>query len=434
MQDTLINRDLKHSWHPFTQMKDHETVPPLLITHTKDCYLYDSTGKAYLDTISSWWCNIHGHNHPRITAALATQAATLSHTLYAGITHPPVIQLTEALMAITPETLNRVFYTDNGSTAVETALKCALGYFKRLNQPEKTQFIGLEQGYHGDTLGCMAVSQVSAFNAEFSSQYTTAYAIPVPETPEDIPRCVGILADYLDQHHTRVAALIVEPLLQAAGGFRVYSPDFLSQIRAVCQSYNILFIVDEVATGFGRTGRYFASDYCSDLAPDFMCLSKGLTNGTLPFAATLMTEAIYEAFYSDQKSDFFAHGHTYCANPLGCAIALETIQIMADDDRLNHASRVLAPQVATDIAALAMKDGVCNPRTLGTIGAVDVPGLHAHHLPYRQAGLDAGLLLRPLGDTIYFMPPLCISEKVYSQAIQTVGQILDSLLTRIRSA
>ena len=435
IQET-IKKDLAHSWHPFTQMKHHEANPPIPIKRTDGCYLIDMNNNRYMDTISSWWCTIHGHNHPMIVEALSTQAKTLCHTIYAGTTHQPVVDLSEQLVALTPDGLDRVFYTDNGSTAIEMALKCSVAYFKRKGYSQKNRFVSLEHGYHGDTLGCMSVSHVSEFNQEFSALATPAIKIPVPiETnkPDQlnmngfITYCANVFSGFLKSNNNEIAALVVEPLLQAAGGFRMYPPQFLDMLGSLCANYNVHLIVDEVATGFGRTGRYFAVDHVPNLKPDFLCLSKGLTSGTLPFAATLTTQKIYDAFYDDSKSKMFAHGHTYCANPLGCAVALATLAIFKKERTLDHV-QTLRAMLETKHANLAAIPGVFHVRQLGSILAMTIPELPTIHAELCERGRSAGFWLRPLGETLYFMPPLSIPVKTYEHLVDTVAEILTDIL------
>lgn len=433
---SLIEKDLAYNWHPFTQMKHHETHPPIPIKRTDGCYLIDMDNNRYLDTISSWWCTIHGHNHPAIVHALSTQAKTMCHTLYAGTTHQPVADLSEKLVAITPKGLNRVFYTDNGSTAIEMALKCSVAYFKRKGYSQKNRFVSLEHGYHGDTLGCMSVSHVSEFNQEFSALATPAIKIPVPiecNKPDQlnmngfITYCANVFSGFLKSNNNEVAALVVEPLLQAAGGFRMYPPQFLDMLGNLCTNYNVHLIVDEVATGFGRTGRHFAVDHIPNLNPDFLCLSKGLTSGTLPLAATLTTQKIYDAFYDDSKSNMFAHGHTYCANPLGCAVALATLSLFETDRTLDHVAKLSAMLDRKHDQFNAIH-GVLNTRQLGSIFAMTIPSLPSIHTELCARGRSAGFWLRPLGNTLYFMPPLSIPVKTYEHLVDTVAEILTDIL------
>ncbi len=434
--DTLINKDLAYNWHPFTQMKHHETHPLIPIKRTEGCYIIDMNNNRYLDTISSWWCTIHGHNHPAIVQALSSQAATMCHTIYAGTTHEPVAALSEQLVARTPQGLDRVFYTDNGSTAIEMALKCSVAYFKRKGHSQKNRFVSLEHGYHGDTLGCMSVSHVSEFNQEFSALATPAIQIPVPveaNKPDQlnmngfITYCANVFSGILKSDNNEIAALVVEPLLQAAGGFRMYPPQFLELLGSLCKRYNIHLIVDEVATGFGRTGRYFAIDHVPNLTPDFLCLSKGLTSGTLPFAATLTTQNIYDAFYDDAKSKMFAHGHTYCANPLGCAVALATLETFEKEQTLAHV-QTLAAMLETKHAALSAIPGILDVRQLGSILAMTIPTLPVLHAEVCERGRAAGFWLRPLGETLYFMPPLSIPVATYEHLVDTVTEILTDIL------
>lgn len=428
----IISRDLAVNWHPYTQMKDHAEHPPLVVERAEGIYLFDADGRDYIDAISSWWCNVLGHNHPAITAAISQQAQTLTHVMFAGITHEPAVALSEKLLELSSSHFARVFYSDNGSTAVETAMKASLQYWALIGQPKKTQFVSLDHGYHGDTIGTMSVSGVSTFNDRFASRYTPSFKIPVPDItqkPESlseqgfIKTCENALAAYLKTHNHDVAAVIVEPLLQAAAGFRIYPAEFLTAIRDITDTYGAHLIVDEVATGFGRTGHLFASD-AAHIEADFMCLSKGLTSGSLPFAATLTTAPIYDAFYGDfSENKTFYHGHTYCANPLGCAVSLATLDTIESENVLANVDD-LAQHLAARLPEFYAYGTNC--RQIGSVIAMEIVPVQSERIGpiIHQAGLAHGIFIRPLGNTLYLMPPLVMTVDQLNTLCDRVLRVL----------
>ena len=423
-----IQRDLRTLWHPFTQMKDCETLPPVMIVKAEGLKLYDDQGRAYDDTISSWWCNIHGHNHPTIRKAVMQQLETLDHVLFAGFTHRPAIELAERLVDITPENLNRVFFSDNGSTAVEVALKMSLQYWRNGGHPEKCRFLSLDKAYHGDTVGAMSVSGRGLFTQAFTPMMFDPLEVPTPyayRCPEASCsgkcnlRCIQSVELLLSRRHQEIAAIILEPLLLAAGGMIVYPADYLKKAAELAERFDVHLILDEVATGFGRTGRMFACEHAG-VTPDFMCLSKGLTSGTLPLAVTLTTEHIYEAFYDDYEAfKTFYHGHTYTANPIGCAAALATLDIFNQEHTLERV-RELVPYFHHRMQAFDTLPAVGDVRMIGLVGAVELVQDRAAKTPFelsRRVGLDIftqglkeGLILRPLGNVVYLYLPLCVTR------------------------
>ncbi|MCK4912704.1 MAG: adenosylmethionine--8-amino-7-oxononanoate transaminase, partial [Candidatus Omnitrophica bacterium] len=326
--DKWIKKDLKYIWHPYTQAKDCQKFPPILIEKAKGIKLYDNKGNCYYDTISSWWCNIHGHSHPEINKAIKSQLNSFEHVLFAGFTHKPAIKLAEQLVEITPSNLNKVFFSDNGSTAVEVALKMSFQYWQNIGEKKKTKFLSLDCAYHGDTVGAMSVSGVDLFNKIFSPLFFKSFKAPSPycyrcpvgkNKSSCSIECADSLEAILKKRSKGIAALILEPMVMASGGMIIYPSSYLKKVSRLAKKYNIHLILDEVASGFGRTGKMFACEYAK-VKPDFICLSKGITSGYLPFAATLTTNEIYNVFYADyQKKKTFYHGHTYTANPLGCA-------------------------------------------------------------------------------------------------------------------
>jgi adenosylmethionine-8-amino-7-oxononanoate transaminase len=431
MQDWL-EKDLTYNWHPYTQMMNLRDNPPLLITRAAGRYLYDVDGKAYYDSNSSWWCNVHGHCHPKIREAVEKQMRILDHIMFGSIAHIPAIELAEKLVSITPPGLDRVFYSDNGSTAVEVALKMSVQYWRNTDHPEKCRIISLDAGYHGDTVGCMSVSNVELFRGAFDPLMFQAITAPTPhcddcilpcknksfgrlhwDTDDENPPCLASMERLLIQHADITAAIILEPLLMGAGGMLIYPPAYLRGVAQLAKKYNVHLILDEVATGFGRTGKMFACEYAG-ITPDFMCLSKGLTGGTMPFAATMTTNSIYEGFLSTDSSKTFFHGHTYTANPIGCAIALASLQLFHDDNLLDNVN-TLTPLLLKKMQNFADIPIIKNIRVIGTVAAFDV--IHPDYAEllkkiYR-AGLANGLIMRPMGKASYlFLPQSATIDEV----------------------
>ena len=344
--DDLAARDRACLWHPYTQMLNPPA--PLEVVRGAGVYLYTADGRRYLDGVSSWWVNIHGHAHPKLNAALARQADTLEHVIFAGCTHPPAVELAERLVALLPPGLTRVFYSDNGSTAVEVALKLAWQYWLNRGEPERRTFITLDHAYHGDTVGAMSVSAATSFTAPFEPLLFPVVRVDDPycyRCPLGLERascridCLAGLEKQLEALGPRAAGVLVEPMLQGVGGMIVWPPEFLAGVRRLCDRHGTLMIADEVLTGFGRTGRMFACEH-AQVTPDIICLSKGLTAGYMALAATAATEAIYEAFLSEDRRKTFFHGHSYCANPLACAVGLASLDLFRDEDVLGRIARL----------------------------------------------------------------------------------------------
>jgi adenosylmethionine-8-amino-7-oxononanoate aminotransferase len=425
----LAARDLKHIWHPCTQMHDHETIPMLPIVRGEGAWLIDAEGRRYLDGISSWWTNLFGHANPCIAAALAEQARTLEHVIFAGFTHPPAIELAEELVRITPPGLEKVFFADNGSAAIEVALKMSFHYWLNQGHGEKTRFIALTGSYHGETLGALSVSDVALYRKTYAPLLLTPILAPSPdayegeagETPAQVAaRRLAELRILLEQHAHETCAVIVEPLVQCAGGMRMYHPDYLVGLRKLCDEFAVHFIADEIAVGFGRTGTLFACEQ-AEVSPDFMCLSKGLTGGTLPLSAVLTTQHVYEAFYAEYSAGkAFLHSHSYTGNPLACSTALATLAIFRDEPVLER-NRTLAAHLARRLEPLREHPYVAEVRQTGMIAAVELvrdkstraafPASERRGLRVYRYGLERGVLLRPLGDVVYFMPPYAITPE-----------------------
>ena len=411
---SLIDRDRAVLWHPYTQM---QTAPaPIPIVRAESVYLYTEDGRRILDGISSWWVNIHGHAHPRLNAALAHQASQLEQVIFAGCTHPPAVELGERLLHIAPPGLARVFYSDNGSTAVEVALKMAIQFWSNSGEDRRV-FAALENAYHGDTFGAMAASDRSIFTRSFEP-----FLFQVERFAD--------LADLRQLLRTRgreIAGVILEPILQGAGGMILWPPEFVAGARRLCDEFGTLLIADEVLTGFGRTGKMFACEH-ANVTPDLLCLSKALTAGYLPLGATIATEKIYSAFLSDDRAKTFFHGHSYTANPLACAVALASLDLFEETPVLAKVAR-LESQLRAGLEPLRSLAHVTDVRVIGGMGAVELaansPGyLHAMGPRLTAEFLKRGLLLRPLGNVVYFLPPYVITETETAWALEQIAEVL----------
>jgi adenosylmethionine-8-amino-7-oxononanoate aminotransferase len=431
--NTLIKRDRAHLWHPYTQEK---TAPlPIPIVHGKGIWLYTEDGKKILDGISSWWVNIHGHSHPRLNEAIARQARELEYVMFAGFTHKPAIELAEKLVEILPDGLTRVFYSDNGSTAVEVALKMAFQYWLNRGEAERKTFVTLHNSYHGDTVGAMSASEDSAFTFPFKkllfdvrradSAYCYRCSLGLKRETCAID-CLGSLEKILSKESETIAAVLIEPMLQGAGGMIVHPKEFLKGVRTLCDKYKTLLIADEVLTGFGRTARMFACEYAC-ITPDIICLSKALTAGYMPMGATAATEEIYEAFLSDDRKKTFFHGHSYTANPLSCAVAIESLKIFEKEKTLERV-HTLEKKFNEQLKPLKNLPNVGNVRVIGGVGIVELESDGGYLANIGQElylkFLERGLLLRPLGNVLYFMPPYVISEAETDWALSQIEEVL----------
>ncbi len=436
----LAARDDACLWHPYTQMQNRP--PPLEVVRGAGVYLYTADGRRYLDGVSSWWVNTHGHAHPKLNAALARQADTLEHVIFAGCTHPPAVELAERLVALLPAGLTRVFYSDNGSTAVEVALKLAWQYWQNRGEPERRTFIALERAYHGDTVGAMSVSAATSFTAPFGPILFPVVRVADPGcyTGADgrlrqrgSSECLASLEAQLETLGSTVAGVLVEPMLQGVAGMIVQPPEYLAGVRRLCDRYGTLLLADEVFTGFGRTGRMFACEHAG-VAPDIICLSKGLTAGYMPLAATAASEAIYESFLSEDRGRTFFHGHSYTANPLACAVGLASLDIFRDEDVLGDIARLEA-QLRAGLEPLRELPRVGDVRVLGGVGVVELapaPGDAGGYFDevgprVARAFLDRGLLIRPLGNVVYFMPPYAITDDETAWALGEIAAVLGDL-------
>lgn len=444
-QHTLTTWDHAHLWHPFTAQADWAAAEPLIIERAEGVYLYDIQGRRYLDGVSSLWCNVHGHRHPALDAAVREQLDKVAHSTLLGVSHPTAIELARKLVELAPEGLTRVFFSDDGATAVEVALKMAFQYWRQKPDPEpkRTRFVALGGAYHGDTLGDVSVGGVDRFHAMFGPLLFPALRAPSPHCyrcPLGLDQtdcgqaCLGEVDRIFSAHPGEVAALVVEPLVQGAAGMIVHPTGYLRGLRELCTKHDVLLIADEVAVGFGRTGTLFACEQ-EGVAPDLLCLAKGLTGGYLPLAATMTTERIYSAFYGTiAEGKTFYHGHTFGGNPLGAAVALANLQVFEDESTLE----ALEPKVARLAEWLEEFRGrphVGDARQRGLIAGIELVADKASKAPYpwaEQVGArvcalarEAGLLIRPLGDVLVVMPPLAI-------AIEQLDAMLDIMLTCVK--
>ena len=409
------NRSSAAVWHPCTQMKSLETLPLVPIARAEGVWLHDFDGNRYLDAVSSWWVNLFGHGNPRINAALRDQLETLEHVMLAGFTHEPVIELSEKLGALTG--LGHAFYGSDGASATEIALKMSFHYWRNTGKPQKSCFVSLNNSYHGETVGALSVTDVALFKDTYAPLLRQSVQMPSPdwrlaeegESAEAYAlRCAKALDDYLAGHHEEIAAVILEPLVQGAAGMAMYHPAYLKQARTICDRHEVHLIADEIAVGFGRTGTMFAYEQAG-IRPDFICVSKGITGGYLPLSAVLTTDMVYQAFYDDSVTRGFLHSHSYTGNALACRAALATLAIFEEDDVLN-ANR--GRQAKMNEALQPLCDmSVAHLRNTGMIWAFDVIDAPAD-FPRRfyQEALAHELLVRPIGNTVYFMPPYVISD------------------------
>ena len=433
----LLQRSLAAVWHPCTQMKQHQGDLPLIpIARGQGAWLYDFDGKRYLDGISSWWVNLFGHCNPCINAALREQLDTLEHVMLAGFTQQPVVELSERLSALTGGTLGHCFYASDGASATEIALKISFHSWRNRGYEKKRDFLCLAGSYHGETVGALAVTDVAIFRDAYAPLVRPAATVPTPdarqakdgETAIDVARrAAEALEAHLATHHESIAALIVEPLIQCAGGMAMYDPEYLHLARALCDRYEVHLICDEIAVGCGRTGTFFAHEQAG-IRPDFLCLSKGISGGYLPLSVVLTSDAIYETFYDDATAKGFLHSHSYTGNALACRAALATLDIFAADKVLEQ-NKQRAERLATAVAPLAKHPQVRHLRQRGMILAFDVATDDAKFSRrFYRAALDREALIRPLGTTVYVMPPYIVSDDEIAHLGNALAGALDAAL------
>ncbi len=446
----LVEKDIKYVWHPDTQMKEYETESPIIIEKGEGIYVWDIDGNKYIDAIASWWVNTLGHSHPRLNKALCEQVKKIEHVLLAGFTHIPAIELAEELVKIADNDLKKVFYSDNGSTATEVALKMAYQYCVQTGNPQKTKFVALESSYHGDTLGAVSVGSVDIFYKIFKPLLFNVFQAKSPycyRCPMGLDNktcsieCIGSVEEIFEQNHNEIAAMIVEPLVQGACGMRMYPPEYLKKLRALCDKYNIILIDDEVAMGFGRTGKMFAYEH-AEIVPDIVCLAKGITAGYLPLAVTMTTEKIFNAFYDEyEKYKTFYHGHSFTGNPLAASVAVENLKIFKEERIIKK----LQPKIRhfhKELDRLKELEFVGDVRYTGMVGAVELvknketkqlfdSNLRIGKKVYEEA-LKRGAILRPLGHIIYFIPPYVITDEQITTLVEiaynSIKAATDSIL------
>jgi len=431
----MVARSLAAIWHPCTQMKSHERFPLVPIAHAEGPWLVDYDGRRYLDGVSSWWVNLFGHAHPAINAALVDQLRTLEHVMLAGFTHAPAIELAERLRAIAPRGLGHAFYASDGASATEIALKMAFHYWTNRGRPGKRRFVSLAGGYHGETVGALGVTDVAIFREAYAPLLRESIVAPFPARHADDHRFGGIrgaidaadaLAKLLAERAGEIAALIVEPLVQGASGMRFYHPEYLRRARELCTRHDVLLIADEIMTGFGRTGTMFACEQ-ADIAPDLMCLSKGITGGYLPLSCVLSTDEVYGAFYDEDVARGFLHSHSYTGNPLACRAACAVLDLFERESVL-AANERKAVRFFSMAQALAHHRNVRAFRHLGTLWAFEVPSREpAFAARAFEIALERNVLLRPIGNTVYFLPPYVIGEPEFGELVGAGIEIAERL-------
>ncbi|HEV7232451.1 MAG TPA: adenosylmethionine--8-amino-7-oxononanoate transaminase [Bacteroidia bacterium] len=420
---SLSTRDSSIIWHPYTQM--HTALPPIGIVSGKGAWLYEESGKRYLDAISSWWTNLHGHSHPYLAEKIHAQALALEHLIFAGFTHEPAVRLAEMLLGVLPEGQKRVFYSDNGSTAVEVGLKMALQFWHNKGE-KRTKIIALKEAYHGDTFGAMSVSGRSAFTGAFDSLLFDVYFIEAP-LPGREELALQELKSLIAEHGKELAAFIYEPMVQGTAGMRMMDADGLNALVEICQKEKIICIADEVMTGFGRTGKMFASEYLR-MKPDVVCLSKGLTGGMMAFGVTTCSNKIYHAFLSEDKMKTFFHGHSYTANPIACTAGIASLELFEKEQSLKHVKRIEACH-RRFADRLKGHKALKEVRLMGVILVLELEGDTSYFHSVRDKAyaffLEKQILIRPLGNVIYLMPPYCITDADLDYIYSTLLQFLN---------
>lgn len=402
-----------------------EEVDPLVVERSEGAHFWDVDGRRFIDANSSWWVSTLGHNHPRLVAALKRQADVHCHTALAGMTHEGAAELAESLTAVAPQGLEHVFYSDDGSTAVEVGLKVALQYWSQSGRPERTRFISLEDAFHGETIGVTGVGGVEVFRRPFAGVVPEHFRIPSPASGEDA--AAAALEKTLEEHSDRIAAVVLEPLVQGASGMRMYGPEFLRTARALCDRHDVFLIADEVFVGYGRTGKMWACEHAG-IAPDILCTAKGFSGGVLPMAATLMTDRVQSAFLGSDERAFY-YGHTFCGNPLGCAVAREVLRVFEEDKILEQA-QPKAARIAEVFSELAEHPAVERTRSLGMIGALDLRGgddyLAGGGWKIYAEAQKRGAYLRPMGNCVYVAPPLIIPDETLDELLGIVRESLEA--------
>ncbi|URZ08128.1 Adenosylmethionine-8-amino-7-oxononanoate aminotransferase [Clostridium felsineum] len=443
----LVEKDLKYIWHPCSQMKDYEELKPIIIDHGKGIYLYDKEGKEYIDIVSSWWCNLLGHCNPKINEYIKNQLDKLEHVIFANFSHEAAIELCEELIKVLPKGLTKFNFADNGSASVECALKMSFQYQYQTGNKKKTKFMCLSEGYHGETIGALSVGGMDLYAKIYKPMLMDAIHVQAPDCyrcsyGKDRKSCEVECFEHLEKAFEKwgeeTCAIIVEPLLQGSAGMKIYPASYLRKLRRLCDEYKVLLIADEIATGFGRTGKMFAFDHAK-VSPDIMCVSKALTGGYMPMSITITTEKIYNAFYDDyNKGKAFMHSHTYSGNPLGCSAALAVQKILREENILDNA-KIKAEYLNSKLNnALLENPHIGEIRHIGLINAMELvtnketkegydPRLRIGYGIYKRA-LNKGLILRPLGNVLYFNPPLNIKEDEIDKAVSICKEVIEDFL------
>ncbi|PID67428.1 MAG: adenosylmethionine--8-amino-7-oxononanoate transaminase [Fusobacteriales bacterium] len=440
----LQKKDLKYIFHPCAQMKDFEENPPLVIKKGKGIYLYDENNKKYMDCISSWWVNLFGHANDRINKIVTDQINTLEHIIFANFAHEPAIDLCEALTEVLPKNINKFLFADNGSSSIEMALKLSFQYHQQTGNPNKNKFISLENAYHGETIGALGVGDVDIFTKTYRPLIKEGRKVRVPyldstKTEEEFKKyedeCVKELEDLIEKNHNEIACMIVEPMVQGAAGMKIYSANYLRKVREITKKYNIHLIDDEIAMGFGRTGKMFACEHAG-IEPDIMCLAKGLSTGYYPIALVCITTDIFNAFYADYKEGkSFLHSHTYSGNPLGCRIATEVLKIFKEENIMKlveEKGKYLKNKIYE-----VFKDKseyIKEFRTIGMIGAIELKNIPSQERVGKKIAaiaLEKGVFVRPIGNTIYFMPPYIITYDEIDTMLNVCKESIEEFLKNI---
>ena len=446
MQD-LAKRDLEHIWHPCSQMKDYEELAPIVIKSGEGVNLYSYDGKKYIDVVSSWWCNLLGHCNKRISRAVKEQLDTLEHVIFANFSHIKAIELCEALCEVLPKGLEKFCFTDNGSSAIEAAMKMSFQYHNQTGNPQKTRFMALTDAYHGETIGALSIGAVDLYSKIYKPVLLDVIRIQAPDCyrcPFGLncknceAQCIKFAQEEFKKHANDTSAIVIEPLVQAAAGMKIYPALYLKKLRALCDEYNVHLIADEIATGYGRTGKMFACDHAG-ISPDIMCLSKGLTGGYMPMALAVTTKKIYDAFYAPYlEGKAFMHSHTYSGNPLACAAACEVLKILKEENILEHATSSAKYFNEKIIEKFSNYRYTGDIRSIGLINAIELVEdkkskkpfdykLRTGYQIYKKA-LKKGVILRPLGDVIYFNPPLIIEKADMDYVINTAYDCMADVL------
>lgn len=447
MSISLEEKDLKHIWHPCSQMKDYEKLPPIVIDHAKGMYLYDIHGKKYMDIISSWWCNLFGHCNERINTALKNQVDNLEHVIFANFSHKPGIELCELLCEVLPKGLNKFLFTDNGSSAIEAAIKLSFQYHYQVGEVNRKTFMSLSDAYHGETVGALSVSGMDLYAEIFKPLLFDIVRVDAPDCyrckygkcrESCNAECFESAEKAFEQYGNVTSGFIIEPIVQGAAGMRMYSPIYLKKLRKICDKYNVHLIDDEIAMGYGRTGKMFGCDH-ADISPDIMCVSKGLTGGYLPMALCISTDEIYNAFYDDyNKGKAFMHSHTYSGNALACSVAVEILKILKEEKIIENSQD--KRQYFKDLVYNTFKDYkyAGDIRSQGLINALELvedkntkkPFDSKKRIGYQvyKKALEKGLLLRPIGDILYFNPPLTIEPDEMQFAVKTCLESIKEVL------